>query len=113
MVPMHQDLSFSSVVSEIVPSAHRSGFRTPCCRGRSACTSSRIPGRIGDIAPDSFDLTFLQQSLKCVETEIFHNQHDGTSTCGNDSIPLHSLEIDIVQTAHSPLLLYNTSLTLL
>jgi hypothetical protein len=96
MLPMHQDLSFSSLVSEITPSVRGSGFRTPCCRGRSVATSSRTPGRIGDIIPDSWDLAFLEQSLEQAEAEPLQNQKID-DVPGDDGVWLHSLEMDIVR----------------
>jgi hypothetical protein len=99
MLPMHHDLSFSSLLSEVVPTALRCGLRTPCCRGRSMRTSARIPGRIGDIAPDSLDSAFLQQSMDSAAAEEqsqLHTQQVGAMS-GGDNIMLHSLEIDIVR----------------
>jgi hypothetical protein len=97
MVPMHQDLSFSSLVSEIVPSVRSSGFRTPCCRGRSVRTSLRVPGRIGDVAPDPMDSIFFQPVSDFPEAEPpqTEEEHGDVSYDGNT----HSLEIEIVRDA--------------
>jgi hypothetical protein len=62
-------------------------------------TSARIPGRIGDIAPDTLHSTFLQQSMDFAvaeEQSQLHTQHVGGMS-GSDNIMLHSLEIDIVR----------------
>ena len=95
MVPMHQDMSFSSLVSEIVPSVRSSGFRTPCCRGRSM----RAPGRIGDIAPDPSHSNFFQPVSDSPEAEPPQSEDDhGDVSCDDDNN--HSLEIEIVRDAH-------------
>jgi hypothetical protein len=95
MVPMHEDLSFSSVVSKIMPSVRNSGFRTPSCRGRSKSTSSRFPGRIGDVVPDFLsETTYIKPALDCVEAESSVVQQNGDSTVDESIL---ALEIDIVR----------------
>jgi hypothetical protein len=98
MVPMHQDLSFSSLVSEIVPSSVRkSGCRTPCCRGRSMATASRAAGRIGDVAPDTSDFAFAREFEDSVTPELPVSETRGSEMSEDDDI--HTLEIEIVRNA--------------
>ncbi len=96
MQPMHHDLSFSSLVSHVAPPIRGTSFRTPCCRGRSARSSSRtLGGRIGDIAPLAFDSTFLHQTSDCAGDDEARADlgSDGDMPSDDDS---HLLEIDIV-----------------
>jgi hypothetical protein len=99
MVPMHQDLSFSSLVSEIVP-VRKSSCRTPSCRGRSVGTTSRAAGRIGDVAPDTSDLTFPHASVDPVPVAAEMPDTQGREMSGDDDT--HSLEIEIVRNAPPP-----------
>ncbi len=62
--------------------------------------SSRTPGRIGDIIPDTWDLAFLEESLEHAEARPqLHQQIDQQigDVSGDSSVSLHSLEMDIVR----------------
>lgn len=99
MLPMHTDLSFSSLVSEIVPSVRSSGLRTPCCRGRSMSTSSRAPGRIGDIAPDPPHSHFFQAVSDSAQAGPPQCEDERADESCDDDDNNHSLEIEIVRDA--------------